>query len=86
MASDPERDHALVNLAHLPGAGDDAATVDQGAHAVAEDVLLNQLLASQLACPVERSRPIERKALGDPVSENPADPGSPPSGIAYRFP
>ena len=29
MASDPERDHALVNLAHLPGAGDDATTVDQ---------------------------------------------------------
>lgn len=45
MAGDPKRNHSLVNLAHLPRTGDDAAAVDQSAHTVAEDILLDQLLA-----------------------------------------
>ena len=73
MARDPKRDDALIDFAHLPRTGDDATAVDQGAHAVAEDVLLDQLLAGKFAGAVERAWPVEWEALGDPTFRESGD-------------
>ena len=83
MAGDPEGHHALVHLPHLPGPGQHAAAVDHRPQAIAVDVLLDQLLAGELAGPVERAGAVEREPLGDPASGesrhprlvSPAEPG-----------
>ena len=61
----PERDEALIRLAHLPRSRDEPAAVDDRPQAVHRVVFLDEQLGGQLARAVERSRPARRKALGD---------------------
>src|SRR3954451_19565722 len=63
----PVGEDPLVDLAHLPGSGDDAAAVDHGGDTEALAVLLDQHLGGQLGGTVERPRPLEREVLGDPL-------------------
>ena len=85
---------ALVDLAHLPGAGDDAAAVDHGGHAEARPVLLDQQLGGELGGAVEgagaapagsarRCRPARRRG---PAARRRARSGSrpPPAQLDLR--
>ena len=81
MPGHPERHDALVDLAHLPGAGQDAAAVDDRAHSIGMNIFLNQKLARQLARPVERPGASSGKSSAMPCSEKPRGH---PGGITQR--
>ena len=66
VAEQPPGEDALVDLAHLPGAGDHAAAVDHRAQAEGVGVLLDQQLGGELGRPVEGARAGQREVLGDP--------------------
>ena len=61
----PVGEDALVDLAHLPGAGDHAAAVDHRRHAEPRPVLLDQQLGGELGGAVEGAGALEREVLGD---------------------
>ena len=61
----PVGEDALVDLAHLPGAGDHPAAVDDRLQAEGGPVLLDQQLGGELGRAVERARALQRKVLGD---------------------
>ena len=63
----PVREHALVDLAHLPRPGDHAEAVDRRGHAERVGVLGEQQLGGELRGAVERARSRQREVLGDPV-------------------
>src|SRR3954470_5728164 len=67
----PVGEHPLVDLAHLPGPGNDAAAVDHRRHAEALAVLLDQQLGRELGGAVERPRALEREVLGDALRTHP---------------
>src|SRR5436305_2691403 len=69
----PVGEDPLVDLAHLPGAGDDAAAVDHRRDAEALAVLLDQQLGRELGRAVERPRALEREFLGDALRAHSAD-------------
>jgi hypothetical protein len=70
MAQHPMREDALVDLAHLPGAGNDAAAVDNRHEPEGGGVFGDQQLGGQLRRSVERSGAIQRKALRDSPLRN----------------
>ena len=59
----PVGEDALVDLSHLPGAGDHPAAVDDGGEAEAGPVLLDQQLGGELGRPVEGAGALQRKLL-----------------------
>jgi len=65
-----ERDDAMVPLAHLPGSGDDAAPIDDGAQAKTTAVLLNQILAGEFHPAIERTRGVHGAGLADAARGN----------------
>ena len=65
-----ERDDAMVPLAHLPGSGDDAAPIDDGAQAKTTAVLLNQILAGEFHPAIERTRGVHGEGLADAAGGN----------------
>ena len=67
----PVGEDALVDLAHLPGAGDHAAAVDHRRHPEAGPVLLDQQLGGELGGAVEGAGAVERELLGDPGRRDP---------------
>ncbi len=69
----PVREDALVDLAHLPRPGDDAAAVDHRGHAEAGPVLLDQQLGGELGGAVEGAGAVEREVLGDARRRDPGD-------------
>ena len=62
----PVREDALVDLAHLPRAGDHAAAIDHGPDAERVGVLANEQLGREFRRSVERPRALERERLADP--------------------
>src|ERR1700761_6884541 len=72
----PVGEHPLVDLSHLPGAGDDAETVDHGGHAERRAVLLDQQPGGQPPRPLERPRP---PPAGSPRRSPPATPRGRPA-------
>ena len=82
MAAHPEREHALVGLAHLPRPGDHAAAVDDVAQAVHVGVLGQQQLARQLGGAVQRARAVERKRFAD--ARRPSRPAASARASANR--
>ena len=72
MAGHPQSNDSLVDLSHLPGAGDDSATIDQRGQAAGVIVFLDQQFAGELAGPIERTRgPVRGKSSRIPKSETP---------------
>src|SRR6201999_1658320 len=69
----PVGEYPLVDLSHLPGAGDHAEAVDHGGDAERGPVLLDQQLGGQLGGSVERARALQREVLGDPGRGDAAD-------------
>ena len=65
MPRQPERDHALIDLAHLPGAGEDAAAQDSGTKAVSGAILVDELLGGEFRRSVDRTRPRRAEAFGN---------------------
>ena len=61
----PVGEDPLVDLAHLPGAGDHAAAVDHRGDAEPVAVLLDQQLGGELGRAVEGAGALERELLGD---------------------
>src|SRR5205085_8115904 len=61
----PEGEDALVDLAHLPRAGDDAAAVDDEAQAIHRAIFLDEQFGAELRRAIERPRALQREVLGD---------------------
>ena len=70
VCHDPEGDDALVNLSELPGAGDDAATIDDRTKSERRAVFLDELLGSKLGEAVERTGSVEGEILTDAQGSN----------------
>jgi hypothetical protein len=69
----PVGEDALVDLAHLPRAGDHAEAVHDRREAERRRVLLDQMLGRELRRPVERARAVERERLGDTLRRQPGN-------------
>ena len=55
MTGKPQHDKALIDLAHLPRTGNDAATVDHRAQAIHRAILFDQQLGCKFGRPVKRA-------------------------------
>src|SRR5829696_4649486 len=65
VGEQPVREHPLVYLPHLPGAGDDAAAIDHRSQAEGGCILADQELGRELGRAVERAGALQRELLGD---------------------
>ena len=65
VAEQPPGEDTLIDLAHLPGAGDHAAAVDHRSQPEGIGVLLDQVLGGELGGAVERAGAGHRERLGD---------------------
>src|SRR5436853_79087 len=65
MPSNSIRKDSLIDFSHLPGAGENAATVDEQRHSVRVSVLLQNQFPGELGRAVKRPGACERKILGD---------------------
>ena len=61
----PQDDETLVDLAHLPGAGDHAAAVDHRAQAVHRAIFLDQQFGGELGGAVQGTGAGQRKIFGN---------------------
>ena len=65
MPRRPQDDESLIDLAHLPRAGNHAASVDDRPQAVHRAVLLDQQLGGELGRAVHRAKARQREVRGD---------------------
>ncbi len=65
VAGGPEHDDALVDFAHLPGSGEDAAAVGETAQVVHGDVFGEEVFGAEFGRAVEGTCAVERKGFGE---------------------
>ncbi len=57
MRHDPKRSNALVDLAKLPGPGNDSTAINNGLNPVGSAVFFDELFRGKFGKSVERPRP-----------------------------
>ena len=71
----PQHDEALIDLAHLPRAGQNATAIDHGPQSVHFTVFFDQQFGGELGCAIQRTAARERKGFADAGRSRPAVAG-----------
>ena len=87
VSRNPQHGHPLVDLAHLPGTGKNAAAIHDGPEVIGRDIFVDEQFRAELGCPVQRSGPDQGKVLRDALQgDTRASPIQVPLEPCRRFP